>query len=182
MASMFCAISFIKNASNANKYIAGTAVYRAGDDEFIEYKFKAIHSEFTPLVEEIWQNTIALIIRRFAFEKDELNVTINQYVPLNISTLGDNPTLYDLPISPTLGIFTGPIQDPAITENGQALEIRRPQTYCRKIQLTLSLYPPSHKKPPQPSQHDPNLNSIPPNIISEQMRVNQLRSSLNNIR
>ncbi|CAG8596077.1 21887_t:CDS:2 [Gigaspora margarita] len=34
MASMFITVSFIKNASNANKYTAGTAVYRAGDDEF----------------------------------------------------------------------------------------------------------------------------------------------------
>ncbi|CAG8796598.1 24983_t:CDS:2, partial [Gigaspora rosea] len=85
MASMFCAILFIKNASNANKYTAGTAVYRAGDDEFVEYKFKAFRSEFTPLVKEIC----------------------------------DNQTLYNLPVSPVIGIFTGPIQDPAITENGQ---------------------------------------------------------------
>ncbi|RIB09333.1 hypothetical protein C2G38_2209233 [Gigaspora rosea] len=33
MASMFCAISFIKNASNANKYTAGTAVYRASQKD-----------------------------------------------------------------------------------------------------------------------------------------------------
>ncbi|CAG8598659.1 660_t:CDS:2, partial [Gigaspora rosea] len=48
-------------------------------------------------------------------------VTINQYVPLNISTLGDDPTVYNLPVSSAFGIFTGPIQDPAITENGQGI-------------------------------------------------------------
>ncbi|CAG8762336.1 23232_t:CDS:1, partial [Gigaspora rosea] len=45
--------SFIKNASNANKYMAGTAVYRAGDNEFVKYKFNTFHSEITLLVEEI---------------------------------------------------------------------------------------------------------------------------------
>ncbi|RIB03088.1 hypothetical protein C2G38_2226075 [Gigaspora rosea] len=237
MASMFCAISFIKNASNANKYTAGTAVYRARDDEFVKYKFKAFRSEFTPLVEEIWQNTIALIIGRFAFEKDELNVTINQYVPLNISTLGDNPTVYDLPVSPAFGVFTAPIQDPAITENGQAdattrrpifsvaeeivpltkssfvlcetikwnyptsshnpqtSSVTNPQSNNNKCQRLEDLeriaekfnsHSPSthhlYKNPPQPSQREPNLNSTPPNITSEKIRINQLRSSLNNIR
>ncbi|CAG8731451.1 13201_t:CDS:2, partial [Racocetra fulgida] len=45
MSSMFCAVSFIKDITTATKYTAGTAVYRAGDDEFIEYKFKAFYLE-----------------------------------------------------------------------------------------------------------------------------------------
>ncbi|CAG8528395.1 6851_t:CDS:2 [Racocetra fulgida] len=119
MASMFCAISFVKEISTPNKFTSGTAIYRAGDDEFVEYKFKAFRSEHTPLIEEIWKKTIALIVGRFAFENNQLNVTINQYIPLNVCSLGDDPTIYDLPIAPAFGFFTAPIQDPAVTESGQ---------------------------------------------------------------
>ncbi|KAF0497283.1 hypothetical protein F8M41_020747 [Gigaspora margarita] len=74
MSSTFCAISFIKHISNASKYMTGIAIYRAGKDEFTEYKFKAFHSEPSPLLEEIWKNNIALIIDHFAIENDELNI------------------------------------------------------------------------------------------------------------
>ncbi|CAG8482428.1 44930_t:CDS:2 [Gigaspora margarita] len=121
MASVFCAISFIKNITNLNKYVAGTAIYRMENDDFVEYKFKAFRTEFTPLVEEIWEKMIALIIGQFAIENNELNITINQYVVLNIATLGDEPTAYDLPIAPAFGIFTAPIQDPAVSENNQGI-------------------------------------------------------------
>ncbi|CAG8807583.1 1504_t:CDS:1, partial [Dentiscutata erythropus] len=42
-------------------------------------------------------------------------ITINQYVTLNISTLKDDPTIYNLSVVPIFGIFTGPIQNLAIT-------------------------------------------------------------------
>ncbi|KAF0365684.1 hypothetical protein F8M41_013714 [Gigaspora margarita] len=74
MSSTFCAISFIKNISKASKYTTGIAIYRAREDEFTEYKFKAFHSEPSPLLEEIWKNNIALIIDHFAIENDELNI------------------------------------------------------------------------------------------------------------
>ncbi|CAG8801734.1 10900_t:CDS:2, partial [Racocetra fulgida] len=112
------AISYIKCSSNANKYTTGTAIYRAGEDEFVEYKFKAFRSE---LIEEIWEKTIASIIGRFAIENDELNITVNQYIPLNISALGDELMIYDLPVAPAFGIFTAPVQDPAVTENDQGI-------------------------------------------------------------
>ncbi|CAG8688109.1 22245_t:CDS:2 [Gigaspora margarita] len=121
MASIFCAVSFIKTISNANKFTTGIATYRAGDDEFVEYKFKAFQSEDTPLIGEIWKKQIALIIGRFAIQNDELNITINQYIPLNISSLGDEPSIYDLPIAPAFGVFTAPIQDPTVIENGQGI-------------------------------------------------------------
>lgn len=138
MSSMFCAISFIKDVTTANKFTAGTAVYRAADDEFIEYKFKAFCSEHTPLIEEIWKKNIALIVGRFALENNQYiffvfppiyQVTFNQYVPLNISSLGDEPTIYDLPIAPAFGFFTAPIQDPAITENEQGIFCLKKDVY-----------------------------------------------------
>ncbi|RIB02259.1 hypothetical protein C2G38_2228333 [Gigaspora rosea] len=121
MASIFCAVSFIKTISNANKFIAGIAIYRAGDNEFVEYRFKAFRSEDTSLVGEIWKKQIALVIGQFAIKTDEINITINQYVPLNISSLGDEPSIYDLPIAPAFGVFTAPIQDPIVIKNSQGI-------------------------------------------------------------
>ncbi|CAG8822321.1 713_t:CDS:2, partial [Gigaspora rosea] len=54
---------------------------------------------------------IALIIGRFAIEKDKLNITMSQYVPLNVSS---NP-------QSMIFRFTGPIQNPAVIENGQGI-------------------------------------------------------------
>ncbi|CAG8564662.1 9193_t:CDS:2, partial [Gigaspora rosea] len=102
MTSIFCAISFIKTISNANKFIAGIAIYRAGDDEFVE---------------EIWKKQIALIIGRFAIENDELN----PICPFKYFILGDEPSIYDLPIAPAFGVFTAPIQDPTVIKNGQGI-------------------------------------------------------------
>ncbi|CAG8826548.1 15773_t:CDS:1, partial [Gigaspora margarita] len=48
-------------------------------------------------------------------------IMINQYVLLNISLLGDEPSIYDLPITPTFEVFTAPIQDPIVIENGQKI-------------------------------------------------------------
>ncbi|CAG8855125.1 17301_t:CDS:2, partial [Gigaspora margarita] len=48
-------------------------------------------------------------------------IMINQYVPLNISSLGDKPSIYDLPITPAFGVFTTPIQDPIVIENSQEI-------------------------------------------------------------
>ncbi|CAG8726709.1 7226_t:CDS:1, partial [Gigaspora rosea] len=73
MASIFCAVSFIKTIFNANKFTAGIAIYRAGEDEYVEYRFKAFQSEDTPLIGEISKKQIALIIDRFAIENDEIN-------------------------------------------------------------------------------------------------------------
>ncbi|CAG8698865.1 1507_t:CDS:2, partial [Gigaspora rosea] len=52
---------------------------------------------------------------------DEINITINQYVPLNISSLSDEPSIYDLPIAPAFGVLTAPIQNPTVIENGQGI-------------------------------------------------------------
>ncbi|CAG8812337.1 28182_t:CDS:2, partial [Gigaspora margarita] len=120
MASIFCAISFIKNITNLNKYVAGTAIYRTENDDFIEYKFKAFQTEFTPLI------------------------TINQYIVLNIATLGDEPTAYNLPIALTFGIFIAPVQDPAITKNNQEIFRSKREVYnsvTRKQSPLLVLYP-----------------------------------------
>ncbi|CAG8758443.1 6898_t:CDS:2, partial [Racocetra persica] len=68
MASMFSTVFFVKDNSTSNKYTTSVAIYRAGDDEFIEYKFKAFRMDSS-----FW-------------------------------------------------ILNPPIQDPAITENGQELE------------------------------------------------------------
>ncbi|RIB09695.1 hypothetical protein C2G38_2146429 [Gigaspora rosea] len=55
-----------------------------------------------------------------------------------------------------------------------------------RIAKKFNLHSPStqhlYKKPPQPSQRDPTLNSTPPNLTSNQMRINQLQFSLNNVR
>ncbi|RIB25301.1 hypothetical protein C2G38_2166309 [Gigaspora rosea] len=48
-------------------------------------------------------------------------ITINQYVPLNISSLSDEPSIYDLPIAPAFGVLTAPIQNPTVIENGQGI-------------------------------------------------------------
>lgn len=40
---------------------------------------------------------------------------------MNISSLGDEPSIYDLPIVPAFGVFTAPIQDPTVIENDQGI-------------------------------------------------------------
>ncbi|CAG8736413.1 1259_t:CDS:2 [Dentiscutata erythropus] len=102
MSSIFCVVSFVKDVTTANKFTAGTAIYRSGDDD---------------LIEEIWKKNIVLI------------VTFNQYIPLNIFSLGDEPTIYDLPIAPAFGFFSAPIQDSAITENGQGIFCLKKDVY-----------------------------------------------------
>ncbi|CAG8699204.1 9352_t:CDS:2 [Dentiscutata erythropus] len=221
MASVFCAISFIKTFSNANKFTAGVAIYRVGDDKFVEYKFKAFRSEYTTLIEKIYQNNIALIIGRFAFEKEELNITINQYVLLNVSTLGDDTTIYDLPVAPAFGIFTAPIQDPAITEIlipltkssfilCETIEWNYPTSFhntssnstsntnsnqsnkCQRLQdleriaEKFNSHSPStqhlYKKPHFANPRDPTLNLPLPDATVNQLRINQLRSTIDNIK
>ncbi|CAG8734739.1 20260_t:CDS:1, partial [Gigaspora rosea] len=53
MTSIFCAISYIKSVGGSDKICHGSAVYRTGIDEFVEYKFKAFRFSETTLVEEV---------------------------------------------------------------------------------------------------------------------------------
>ncbi|CAG8811917.1 1756_t:CDS:2, partial [Gigaspora margarita] len=142
MASMFIAVLFIKNVSNTNKYIAGTTVYRAGNDKFL---------------------------------------IINQYIPLNISTTSDDSTVYDLPVTPAFGIFTGLFQDSAITKIDRHQRLEDLECITEKFNSHFSSIQHLYKKPPQPFC-EPNLNLAPSNLTSEQIRINQLCSSLNNVR
>ncbi|CAG8750426.1 17096_t:CDS:2 [Dentiscutata erythropus] len=77
MASIFCAISFIKSVfvSSSGKYCTGSAVYRTETTEFAEYKFKTFYMGESSLIEELTEKIITMIIGCFAFE-DELNVNI----------------------------------------------------------------------------------------------------------
>ncbi|KAF0374961.1 hypothetical protein F8M41_012824 [Gigaspora margarita] len=113
MSSIFCAISSIKNLSRSDKICSGSAVYRTGTDDFVEYKFKAFRFSDTTLVEEIIKGNITMI-------------TIEQNTSLNIQTMDDFPTMYDLPVSPAFSIFTAPIQDPSTPEgDGAFFQLKR---------------------------------------------------------
>ncbi|CAG8453972.1 16780_t:CDS:2 [Cetraspora pellucida] len=120
MSSIFCAISFIKNVTGTTKICNGTAVYKTGSNDFVEYKFKAFRLSETSLVEEITKSSISLVIGRFVFNEKELNVMIEQHTPLNVRTIEDFPTMYDLPVSPAFGVFTAPLQDPVTTNDDNA--------------------------------------------------------------
>ncbi|CAG8808068.1 734_t:CDS:1, partial [Gigaspora rosea] len=48
-------------------------------------------------------------------------ITMNQYVSLNVSSLSDESSIYDLPIAPAFGIFTDPIQNSAVIKNSQGI-------------------------------------------------------------
>ncbi|CAG8722066.1 1972_t:CDS:2, partial [Ambispora leptoticha] len=113
------------------KYCTGSAVYRTATNEFAEYKFKAFYMGESSLIEELTEKTITMIIGCFAFE-DELNVnikpnlfilevTISQSVSLQIKTLQNEPTIYDLPIAPAFGIFSAPVQDPSEPHGDSAI-------------------------------------------------------------
>ncbi|KAF0400966.1 hypothetical protein F8M41_009498 [Gigaspora margarita] len=52
---------------------------------------------------------------------NKYNITINQYVALNIATLDHESTAYDLLIAPAFRIFTILIQDLAVTKNNQEI-------------------------------------------------------------
>ncbi|RIB02258.1 hypothetical protein C2G38_2291960 [Gigaspora rosea] len=41
--------------------------------------------------------------------------------PFKYFILGDEPSIYDLPIAPAFGVFTAPIQDPTVIKNGQGI-------------------------------------------------------------
>lgn len=75
MASIFCAVSLIKDISGSDRCRTGSAIYRTATDEFVEYRFKAFHIGESSLIEELTEKTITMIIGRFAFE-DKLNVNI----------------------------------------------------------------------------------------------------------
>lgn len=79
MASIFCAISFVKTVTGSDKICSGNAVYRTGIDEFVEYKFKAFRFSDMTLVEEITKGSLSMIIGRFVFVEGELNVIKNIY-------------------------------------------------------------------------------------------------------
>ena len=87
MSSVFRAISFIKNLLKGNKSDTGIGLYRLDDDEFVDYKFKVFHPNLNEptLVEGLEQDSIALIIGRFAFEENKLNVREERlnYLPRN---------------------------------------------------------------------------------------------------
>ncbi|CAG8541062.1 13991_t:CDS:2 [Cetraspora pellucida] len=121
MSSVFCVISYIKTVSDNGKTWSGVAVYRTSDTEFNEYKFKAFCTNELSLIEDICKTNISLVIGRFVIENDELNVTIAQHVPLNILTINDESTIYDLPIALAFGIFSAPIQDPSMPERNGAI-------------------------------------------------------------
>ena len=84
MTSMFCAVSYIKNVSGV-KVRTGTAIYRTGEDEFVEYTFKAFFSDEPSLVEEISKTSVSLVIGRFALENEELCVRKNRFKLCSIS-------------------------------------------------------------------------------------------------
>ena len=44
-----------------------------------------------------------------------------QYVPLNIMTVGDQTSKYDLPISSAFALFTAPVQDAPIAKGDKAI-------------------------------------------------------------
>ncbi|CAG8495583.1 6965_t:CDS:2 [Scutellospora calospora] len=110
-----------KERTDTNKTCTGSAVYRTGDNEFNEYKFKAFFSDDSALIQDIQKTNISLIIGCFAFESNELYVIIAQNTLLNISTIEDKPSIYDLPISSAFGIFTAPIQDLSEPERNNAV-------------------------------------------------------------
>ncbi|CAG8589040.1 17994_t:CDS:2 [Gigaspora rosea] len=122
MTSIFCAISYIKNVTGSDKICHGSAVYRTGIEEFVEYKFKAFGFSETTLVEEVEKGSISMIIGRFVYitAEKELNVTIEQNTPLHVQTMNEFASIYDLPVSPAFGIFTAAVQDPSTPEGENA--------------------------------------------------------------
>ncbi|CAG8773858.1 10365_t:CDS:2, partial [Dentiscutata erythropus] len=122
MASIFCAISFIKSVfvTSSEKYCTRSAVYRTATNEFAKYKFKAFYMKESSLIEELTEKTITMIIGCFVFE-DELNVTVSQSVSLQIKTLQNEPNIYDLPIAPTFRIFSAPVQNPSKPHGDSAI-------------------------------------------------------------
>nr|CAG8569668.1 8605_t:CDS:2 [Entrophospora candida]CAG8631583.1 12883_t:CDS:2 [Entrophospora candida] len=120
MTSVFCAISLIKNVSGGNNSCTGTATYRVGEDEFQDFTFKAFYTNDNNnnMIAEIFKSSISLVVGRLSLEGEELYTTMLQYVPLNILTIDDQASKYDLPISSAFMIFTAPIHDIPIAEGG----------------------------------------------------------------
>jgi len=84
MASIFCAVSYIKNVSGV-KVRTGTAIYQTEEDKFVEYTFKAFFSDEPSLVKEISKTSVSLVIGHFALENEELCVRKNRFKLCSIS-------------------------------------------------------------------------------------------------
>ncbi|CAG8557974.1 10086_t:CDS:2, partial [Gigaspora rosea] len=77
------------------------ATYRHEYDEFVHYKFKVFISvDNQHMINKIERNKIILVIGRFVLENSELNITDLQAINLDLKTIENEPTVYDLPVTP----------------------------------------------------------------------------------
>ncbi|CAJ0767182.1 3967_t:CDS:2, partial [Entrophospora sp. SA101] len=65
-------------SANGSRTLSGTATARLDDDEYVDIQYKAF------------------------------NVIVNKSTLLDLKTIEDKPTIYDLPISPLYGVITAP--------------------------------------------------------------------------
>ncbi|CAG8449862.1 22519_t:CDS:2 [Gigaspora rosea] len=66
---------------------------------------------------------------------------VEQNTPLNILTLGNFPTIHDLPVSPAFGVFTGHVQDTSTIESKTAAFRLRRDAYdgVTSLKVTMSI-------------------------------------------
>ncbi|CAG8679835.1 23412_t:CDS:2 [Dentiscutata erythropus] len=110
MSSLFVAFCFTKNVTGSDKYISGTAVYRATHniDEFHEITFKGFTGNLDSLIVLFEENCILLFTGRYVYEDSEY-VTLVQTVLLSYSEGDYVLTPEDLPNSSPLLIYSAPI-------------------------------------------------------------------------
>ncbi|CAH1767176.1 1892_t:CDS:2 [Entrophospora sp. SA101] len=107
MSTILTAIVFVKSA-NGSRTLSGTATARLDDDEYVDIQYKAFNVDEANLIDEIQENTIMLFAGKYIFDKSQLFVIVNKSTLLDLKTIEDKPTIYDLPISPLYGVITAP--------------------------------------------------------------------------
>ncbi|CAG8445532.1 8216_t:CDS:2 [Gigaspora rosea] len=114
MTSVFAAVSFIETVQG-NTSLSEIAMYKHEYDEFVYYKFKAFVSvDNQHMINKI---EIMLLIGRFVLENSKLNVTILQAINLDLKTIENEPTVYDLPVTLLFGYYLAPCKSSEISKD-----------------------------------------------------------------
>ncbi|CAJ0844313.1 12579_t:CDS:2 [Entrophospora sp. SA101] len=128
MSTILTAIVFVKSA-NGSRTLSGTATARLDDDEYVDIQYKAFNVDEANLIDEIQENTIMLFAGKYIFDKSQLFVIVNKSTLLDLKTIEDKPTIYDLPISPLYGVITAPCVTPSKNQNNKHYFTMSRRTY-----------------------------------------------------
>lgn len=111
--TMLC---FVEEINYIKKTLfVGNAMTRINNEEFFNFRFKGYCNENTNLIDDdIEKHSYGMIVGRYAYDGEEdINyVVLVQFTTINLYTLNDNPSKFDLPISPPVWNFTGTVKDP----------------------------------------------------------------------